>query len=504
MNGSIVFTKKISPFLGLVFFLLLAAGCAFFAQPVPTAISLPTLPLLIGTPTSPLPALVTALTSTAIQLPDRAVLYYLREMLENPTAQAMLNLSPPEMLRDLHLEIAARKAALESAEAQMRRAYREGGEAATLAFVPALSVARRDYEEVLARTYPLWQEYVAPLGVELPISFEARYWFTDMDFTAPQDGWIVGRQGTMLHYDGSGWRRLNSPLRDDLLAIDMISSLEGWVVAAGTNGSGMRLLHLANGQWRVEENPSRRPVIRGLRALSAQNVWLLAITPGETVAELWQYDGLYWQQRASVPFTSAGGLHMPESSCGWLSGANGDTVVLYTGNVWRSYLLRTPEQSEIRHIDFFNCRVAWAVGQNGRAFIFDNSGWRPVRPLITDDLLQVAAISRSEAWATARGGRLLFFNGVEWNEVESPTDRDLTLLAFRGRELGFAGGEDGVVLRYQGGAWALDAFPFAGGFFRPPLILNEHDAWAITPLQGIVHFDGKAWNLVSQWPDGIE
>jgi len=61
-----------------------------------------------------------------------------------------------------------------------------------------------------------------------------------------------------------------------------------------------------------------------------------------------------------------------------------------------------------------------------------------------------------------------------------------------------------VVLRYQGGAWALDAFPVASGFFQPPLILNEQDAWAITPLQGIVHFDGKAWRLVSQWPDGIE
>jgi hypothetical protein len=329
VKDSCILARKASPFFGLVFFFLLAAGCGFSVQSAPTAASLPTLLPPSATPAPPLPTLTPALTSTAAALPDRAVLYYLREMLENPTAQAMLNLTPPEMLRDLHLELAARKAALELVQAQMRRAYREGGEEAALAFVPALSVAQRDYDETLGRAYPLWQEYVAPLEVDLPISFEARYWFTGMDFTAPQDGWIVGRRGTILHYDGSDWRRLDSPLKDDLLAVDMVSPFEGWVVAAGAGDFGIRLLHLAEGQWRIEENPSRRPTIRALRAFSAQNAWLLAVTPGEAVAELWQYDGLRWQQRASVPYTSAAELHMPEHFCGWLSGANGSTVVLF-------------------------------------------------------------------------------------------------------------------------------------------------------------------------------
>lgn len=478
---------------------LLVAGCAPTIQPTPPPTPTPvqTSPPATPTITQPPP------TPTAVRRPDRAVLYYFREMLENPSAQAMLNLTPPEALRDLHLELAARKAALESVEAQMRRAYRHGGKSATLAFVPAWSVARRDYDETLARAYPLWQEYVAPLGIELPVSFEERYLFTGMDFTAPQDGWIVGRNGTLLHYDGKSWQRLNSPFEGDLLAVDMVSPLEGWVVAGSRGTSDMRLLHLQDGQWRVEENPSRRPVIRGLRALSAQNVWLLTTTPGEAEAELWQYDGEHWQQRGEVAFSAPGGLHMPAPSCGWLSGANGETVVLYTGGVWRNYPLQTPEKSEMRHINFFECQTGWAVGEHGRAFIFDSAGWRPVRPLSADDLLQVAAINRYQAWATARGGKLLFFNGVEWSEVESPTDRDLTLLTFYGSELGFAGGEDGVVLRYQGGAWASDAFPIASGFFQPPLILSEQDAWAITSLQGILHFDGKTWNLVSEWPDVI-
>ncbi len=62
---------------------------------------------------------------------------------------------------------------------------------------------------------------------------------------APNDGWAVGAQGTILHYNGVSWSPVISPTDTDLLGISMASPNEGWAVhrygvADGRLGRGQR------------------------------------------------------------------------------------------------------------------------------------------------------------------------------------------------------------------------------------------------------------------------
>jgi hypothetical protein len=69
-------------------------------------------------------------------------------------------------------------------------------------------------------------------------------------FTAPNEGgysmslvnttdsWVVGGDGTILHYDGNAWIEQKSPTKELLRSIDMLASDSGWIV--GMQGSVLR------------------------------------------------------------------------------------------------------------------------------------------------------------------------------------------------------------------------------------------------------------------------
>lgn len=58
------------------------------------------------------------------------------------------------------------------------------------------------------------------------------------------EGWIVGPNGTILHYQAGAWSQVASPTTKDLSSVVMLSANEGWAV-----GVQSTLLHYVNGTW---------------------------------------------------------------------------------------------------------------------------------------------------------------------------------------------------------------------------------------------------------------
>ena len=52
------------------------------------------------------------------------------------------------------------------------------------------------------------------------------------------DGWAVGFDGTIIHWDGINWKKIDSPTNANLKAIDMVNSNEGWAIAGDISGWG--------------------------------------------------------------------------------------------------------------------------------------------------------------------------------------------------------------------------------------------------------------------------
>ena len=62
------------------------------------------------------------------------------------------------------------------------------------------------------------------------------------------DGWAVGDDGVILHWDGSTWTQQSSPTIAELNELLMLSSTDGWIVSSWTQNMvahyDMKYLHL--------------------------------------------------------------------------------------------------------------------------------------------------------------------------------------------------------------------------------------------------------------------
>jgi photosystem II stability/assembly factor-like uncharacterized protein len=62
------------------------------------------------------------------------------------------------------------------------------------------------------------------------------------------DGWAVGDRGTIAHYNGDTWEKVDSPTNTWLHKVFMVSTSDGWAV--GDQGT---ILHYQNGVWSIYE-----------------------------------------------------------------------------------------------------------------------------------------------------------------------------------------------------------------------------------------------------------
>jgi photosystem II stability/assembly factor-like uncharacterized protein len=80
---------------------------------------------------------------------------------------------------------------------------------------------------------------------------------TSISLDSSSDGWAVGALTTptsgvagtnnlYLHYTGGQWTQMNGPAGDGQLTVFMLSASDGWAV-----GDNAAILHYQNGAWNV-------------------------------------------------------------------------------------------------------------------------------------------------------------------------------------------------------------------------------------------------------------
>jgi len=100
---------------------------------------------------------------------------------------------------------------------------------------------------------------------------------------AEDDGWAVGEHGTILRWDGTRWRAVDSPTRLALNDVDMAAADEGWAV--GDQGT---VLHWDGTAWTVIPSPTDQD-LHGVAAASPSAVWVIG---SWSTVLLW--DGVTW------------------------------------------------------------------------------------------------------------------------------------------------------------------------------------------------------------------
>lgn len=323
-----------------------------------------------------------------------------------------------------------------------------------------------------------WQELISPnVSGATPISNQ----LLGVDALSQNDVWAVGwsqdpngppfvKRTLIEHFDGNTWNIVGSPNpRNDidsvLHSVSGVSPDDVWAVGTSHDGRlpSRTLIEHWNGiLWSIIPSPSpdkQFNELRGVAALSANNVWAVGFrggtkseTPIETLILHW--DGSSWNQ---VPSPNISG------------GAN-----------------------QLFGITAISANDIWAVGTAAGAPLalhWDGSAWSVVSMqvssgLSTEKLIAVSAAATNDVWAVG-DGKGIFTNqtfptmwrwdGVRWTEKTC-------------RAASASNPPDG----YEGGG--------PDAYFTGVAAAARNDVWAVG-VRGsgpmILHWDGHAWTAVT-------
>ncbi len=156
--------------------------------------------------------------------------------------------------------------------------------------------------------------------------------FTAIDMISADDGWLVADRGRFYHWDGNTWSLAASVgTTVDINAIDMTSSSSGWAVGKDKNTTDSQgtagIWRFQDGTWSAVVAPDIGSPLLDIDMVSETEGWAVS----EYGAILY-YDGMIWEEFASVWGSDTRGVKMLSSMAGWIVGY--DTVLRFDGAKW--------------------------------------------------------------------------------------------------------------------------------------------------------------------------
>ncbi len=294
-----------------------------------------------------------------------------------------------------------------------------------------------------------------------------------IDGTGADNVWAVGKDynplifrggdiAAILHYDGSGWRKLDvSPLGRAawavLRGIDMVvgsdDSVEGWAIShPGDDGHGSYVLHYVNGHWEMQQETNGK-ILWTIDMVNATDGWIVSQDTRRGINFFYWYHGGGWENKSSWGGPMFG-VSLADALYGWAVGPSGNADE-YIGEChhplpnrpchWLQYTITGPD-GRIMGIDFQDIQLmsrydGWLVG-----------GHRDVSS-------SVVHYQRLSQDITSR-------SGINWDQVSIADDpvKDLYgIYMLPGPDGwavdGWAVGADGAILHYEGPAQPATATP---------------------------------------------
>jgi hypothetical protein len=265
--------------------------------------------------------------------------------------------------------------------------------------------------------------------------------------TAANDVWAVGPNGTILHWNGTGWESVTNPL-DGLT--------NGPYALWGTGPRNVFAVGNIGG------NATTGSV------LWWNGTWSRVAGAYPTLGDVWgSADAAdVWAVGTADAAGTAGTIVHRNASAAWSSVTIG-TARLY--GVWGS------AASDV-----------WATGASGTILHWDGDAWSPVASGATGTLLGVWGSSASDVWVVGSAGTILHWNGTAWSGVESGTTQNLYRAWGSAANDVWAVGYAGTIVHWDGAAWSS----FASGtdsLLHGVWGSGAGDVWAVGELGTILH-----------------
>jgi len=300
-----------------------------------------------------------------------------------------------------------------------------------------------------------WQQVESPTSNRL----------FSVHFISENDGWAVGEQGTIIHYDGSNWQLVESPTSVRLSEVHFNSATDGWAV-----GRWGTILHYDGSCWQVVCSDSSLGSLTSVYFTSVNSGWVCG---NKCVS--YSYDGFI--------------MHYDGED--W-------TVVYYESEAgWRSLYFISEDEGWVVGLG----KYVGGVGCLSAAH-YTNGEWHPIfLPYEAEWFVDVYFISPGNGWATAAPGcsgpeaaLTWHYNGTDWNPVENPAPDDsygIGGIYFVDENDGWTVGtrstSDGFIMHFDGTSWSL-AESKIGGCLYDVYFINSDNGWAVGSLGTILKY----------------
>jgi len=232
-----------------------------------------------------------------------------------------------------------------------------------------------------------WSPMVSPTSADLYA----------IDMVTTDDGWAVGIDGVILHWDGSAWSLESSPVVYYLVDVELITSTDGWIV-----GHGGTILHWDGTSW-TEVSAPYVPHLRAVDLVSSSDVWAAG---HDVQGNMLHWDGLEWST-STIPswMGQLSTVSMVSSTDGWAGGGTDGTLIHWDGSSWSAEPLMPG--IVIHDIDIVSSTDGWAVGRD--LVHWNGSTWDRVNDSSIFMLYDVEMVSSVEGWAVGRDGAIFYY-----------------------------------------------------------------------------------------------
>lgn len=279
--------------------------------------------------------------------------------------------------------------------------------------------------------------------------------------------WAVGAADRVLQRGGAGiWAAIHGgPTGHTLRGVSALSLDDAWAVG-GDPLSGAALLHWNGSAWRAMSSPVPQPLV-AVQMLSPTEGYALAASEWETMTSFnpmslnLRWDGLRWQAVATTTGILNGFFALPGGET-WAVG-DGGAIRHFAGGAWTA--VPSPTTHTLNKVAFDSPTHGWAVGGYFDAdadhdqpvlLEYSSSAWTDrtstLPPFYAGELDGlVLAPGGTEGWAVGTGPTLRLTGG-QWVGLSSMLAATKTA---KEAPQSWAAGLNDVALDGAGGAWAV-------------------------------------------------
>ncbi|MCG8420089.1 MAG: baseplate J/gp47 family protein [Proteobacteria bacterium] len=261
---------------------------------------------------------------------------------------------------------------------------------------------------------------------------------------------VVGRSGTVLHFDGTSWQAMPTGTSQRLRGIwgSKLDQIGIDVFAVGESGT---VLRFDGDAWQSMQSGTDQLLFGVWGSKVKVNVGddvkvvLDVFAVGESGTVL-RFDGDSWQSTNVGP----NGLYGV-----WGSGPDNvfavgesGTILHFDGTLWQAMQSGTGEL--LLGVWGSGPDNIFAVGQSGTILRFDGTSWQAMQSDTDQLLLGVWGSGPDNVFAVGKSGTVRYFDGTSWQLEKSGTDESLTGVWGSGPDHVIAASESGTILRFDG------------------------------------------------------